>query len=172
MDFTVDHNLAKVTEANSADCVDFLARHLSKHLDYSAASVVVVEQCLGVFHDQKAAGPGEEQIQQFAKMFGSYLGETYRRLHGGQWGVDGARQPAFRTVGGGICWPWTRAYKRIMNGPEDDVVHWFHYLVENGGESPPQTTPVPPPLPGRRPAAPPPPKISPSKHIFHRLFGR
>lgn len=135
MTFNVDANLGKVTGAYAADCVDFVAAKLSLSLDYSAGSVALVEQCLEVLHAQKSAAPSEQRIQQFAKMFGSYLGETYRRLYGGEWGVDGNRQPALRSSGGLVCYPWTRAYKRITNGPEDNVAHWFAYLVEHGSSA-------------------------------------
>lgn len=172
MGFTIDPNLGKVADAYAADCVSFLAANLSVHLDYSAASVAAVEQCLEVFHAQKAAAPGEQHIQQFSKMFGSYLGETYRRLYGGEWGVDGDRQPAFRTPSGLVCYPWTRAYRRITNGYEDNVAHWFQYLVENGGAPAQQRTPVPPPLTDKGFAATTSPKPAGQKSFFSRVFGK
>ena len=31
--------------------------------------------------------PSDEQVMVFAKMFGSYIGEVYRKNHGANWGL-------------------------------------------------------------------------------------
>lgn len=172
--FSPEPNLQKVAEAYSLDCVDFYASKFPARLDFSPSSIAYIDNCLQIFHIQMAAAaPKPEQMEFFSKMFGSYLGETYRRTYGGEWGISPDGQPSFRSPGGLVCFPWTRVYKRITNGEEDNVLHWFEYLVKNGGslpESPPPQPSVPPPLPtNTKPPHPPsPPK---SKGFFSRFFG-
>jgi hypothetical protein len=174
-DFSPLPELAEVSQAYSLDCVDFMASKFQIKLDFSAGSVAAIEQCLEILHVQMAdASPTQEQLDFFSKMFGSYLGETYRRNYGGVWGVGADRQPSLQTVGELVCFPWVRVHKRIVNGDEDNVQHWFDYLVKNGGtQAEPAPTPSagPPPLPGSAGQSPTGQAPSKPKGFLSRLFG-
>jgi hypothetical protein len=77
--------------------------------------------------------PTEEQVMSFAKAFGSYIGEVYRRSHGGEWGMvtlEGQSFPGLRTKSGVNFWPWGRALNRIMEGPENNVADYYKALLE------------------------------------------
>lgn len=132
-DFAPDARLEKMAEAYAADCVEFAAVKHSVRLDYSAASVPMLEQILGQLHSEGPTAKPEPELRKLCMKLGSYLAETYRRLHGGQWGLVANWQPGFRSAGGLVCYPWNRAYFRVKRGAEEDVAAWFRYLVEKGG---------------------------------------
>jgi hypothetical protein len=110
-----------------------------------------------------AEKPSEKAIQNMATLFGSYLGETYRRNHGGEWGVS-EDTPAL-SFGQRFCsYPWARVYKRLSNGEEDNVHHWYLGMIQygiNGGQPQVSSPTNPPPLP-----------LPPQKKgLFSKLFG-
>ncbi len=132
--FKPDPNLEFVAKQYSLDCRDYVSSKLAAldtKLDYSFKSVQVIEIFLGELHAELTSATPENIIL-FSKMFGSYLGESYRHTYGAEWGFDKGGQPALRTTGGIICYPWGRVHKRITNGEEDNVAVWFHYLLEKG----------------------------------------
>jgi hypothetical protein len=131
--FQPDPQVAEVAEAYSLDAVDLADRNFGVTLDWSEASVHQVEQVLGRLHDDMAhSRPPEDVVWTFAKAFGSYVGEVLRRHHGGTWGtvsVDGQSFPGLQQSSGGCCWPWGKAHKRLVNGPEDNISHYYSALA-------------------------------------------
>ncbi len=134
--FEADPRVAKIAEAYSLDAVDLAANNFQVVLDWSEESVRQVEQMLGRLHDEMGnARPPEEAVWTFAKAFGSYVGEVLRRHHGGEWGMVSMGDesfPGIRQPKGGLCWPWSRAHKRLVNGAEDNVWHYYTAIVEYG----------------------------------------
>ena len=93
-----------------------------------------IETVLDQFHREKAkARPTPEQVMQFAKLFGSYVGEVYRKNHGGSWGIvelNGEQFPGFKAQNvDSTFWPWGRVRNRLMNGAEDNVWHYYCQLI-------------------------------------------
>jgi hypothetical protein len=90
---------------------------------------------LGRLHDEMAnAQPPEDAIWTFAKAFGSYVGEVLRRHRGGEWGMvsmNGQPFPGLQQKNGALCWPWSKVQKRLVNGPEDNVWHYYRVLVQD-----------------------------------------
>lgn len=75
-------------------------------------------------------GLTENQIYYASLMLGAYIGETIRRIHGGEWireDVMEEKDVITLKVGETSIFPTGKAYKRIMNGSEDDI--WFYYRV-------------------------------------------
>ena len=136
--FQPDGQVAEVAEAYALDAVDLATRNFGVTLDWSEASVREVEQMLGRLHDEMAsAQPPEDAVWTFAKAFGSYVGEVLRRHHGGVWGMvsmDGQSFPGLQQAGGSLCWPLGRAHKRLTNGPDDNVWHYYNVLVHRPPE--------------------------------------
>ncbi|HDX8616329.1 hypothetical protein [Aeromonas dhakensis] len=69
----------------------------------------------------------------FAKGYGSYIGEVYRRNHGGEWGIvnlNGQKFPGLKTKSGVNFWPWGCALNHIMQGPENNVADYYSTLLE------------------------------------------
>ena len=164
-DFTPDPELQAVATRSAQLCVMFIKQKFGKTADYSEAFLPDVENILGLLHVSiPASKPSEDDIEQFCTMFGSYLGETYRHNRGGEWGVSDGNTPTLSFGGGYKSFPWARVHKRLINGDEDNVHHWYLGMVQYaaGDGSSPAT---PPPLP----KAPPPPE---KKSFLGRLFGK
>ncbi len=138
MAFRPDDLVRQAAEAYSLDAVDFAREHFRVSLDWSDGSVERLEKILDTFHRQLgAAKPSDDQIMGFAKMFGSYVGEVFRRHHGATWGIvsmGDETYPGMHFEGpGGEFWPWARVRNRIVNGAEDNVWHYFQTLVGESG---------------------------------------
>jgi hypothetical protein len=131
--FVEDARVQQVAEAYSLDAVDFAKSSFRLDLDWSDSCVRHVETILDRLHrDVPNAAPSEDQIFGFAKMLGSYVGEVHRKNHGGRWGLvtlDGESFPGMRDAGGRLFWPWGRAQNRIVEGPENNVWHYYQVLV-------------------------------------------
>lgn len=127
--FQADPKIQQLAEAYSLDAVDLAKHNFDVCLDGSEDSIQAVEHML----DRLSARipldkPDNDTIWQFAKAFGSYVGEVMRKLHGGTWGVMSLGEesfPAIQLAGGTCCWPWGRVHNRLLNGSEDNVWHYY-----------------------------------------------
>lgn len=115
----------------AADAVDIADKNFHIRLDYSVASIEKVEEILGKLHEEYNQTKSERGIHGLAMAFGAYIGETIKRSEpGSRWEQDSA-------VAGEKAYPlhWLRGesypcawcYRRITNGPEDNV--WHKYLL-------------------------------------------
>jgi hypothetical protein len=132
-------------EAYSLDAVDFAREHFSIELDYSVESINKLEEILQRFHEdvprgfRKALrrGPSEDDKATFAKMWGGYLGEVIRRRWGGSWTIaqEGPMAGSIvLTVQEIAMSPPARAYRRMMDGPEENVHVYVKHLEQELGE--------------------------------------
>lgn len=134
--FSPDPKIQKIAEAYAKDAVDFSAKQFAIKLDWSDASIADVERALAklnLSYTDTIPKPTDEQVMSFAKGFGSYVGEVFRRNHGGEWGMvtlGGNRFPALRTTSGTNFWPWARAFNRITKGPEDNIADYYNVLLK------------------------------------------
>jgi len=125
--------------AYSQDAVAHARDHFGVELDYSVDSVRAVETILARLHGAIPHGiwklfrrpPSEDALVNLSKMYGGYLGEVMKRLRGGEWMIEtGVVSP-----GPVIClrkgedrvFPPAKVWKRLTNGPEDDV--WMYFQV-------------------------------------------
>jgi hypothetical protein len=169
--FTPDPKLQQMAQAFAADAVAFAekvtltrppsagrAGHVTAgdfkiKLDYSDASIRDVEDILAELHRGLAAAkPSPEQIERHARIFGCYVGETFRRNHKATWGATQqgpGKMPSMRSDSSGtVFFPWMRAYKRITEGDEENVAAYYQYLLDElSGSSQPSPS-KPPPIPG------------------------
>jgi len=133
--FSPDPNIQRMAEAYAQDAVDFAGKQFGVKLDWSDASIANVEQVLSKMSKSYVTTnpkPTDEQVMSFAKAFGSYVGEVYRRNHGATWGMvnlGGQKFPGLRTTSGVNFWPWGRAFNRITKGGEDNVSDYYAALV-------------------------------------------
>lgn len=109
------------------------------HLDYSEESLKRLEYIFDALHRDSAPGfftrifrrkLTEEQINFAAMALGAYIGETVQKLYGGTWSrekIAGDEDVVTLSVGDIKIFPLGKAYKRIVNGREDDI--WFFYQV-------------------------------------------
>jgi hypothetical protein len=133
--FQADASVTEIARAYSLDAIDLAEKNFRVTLDWSEESVRNVEEMLGRLHDEMAnALPPEDVIWTFAKAFGSYVGEVLRRHHGGEWGMvnlEGQSFPGLQQKNGALCWPWSKAQKRLVNGQEDNMWHYYSVLVRD-----------------------------------------
>lgn len=169
-EFTPDPKLQEVATHSAELCVRFIEQKFGRTADFSEEFVPEIENILGLLHATlPIEKPSEDAMEQFCSMFGSYLGETYRRNRGGEWGVSDGHTPTLSFGGGFKSFPWARVYKRLVNGEEDNVHHWYLEMIKysSGDESAPSSTIViPPPLPQGSAVKPP-----TKKGFFSKLFG-
>ena len=133
--FTADEKIAEIAAAYSLDAIDIARANFGKDLDWSEASVELVEDILTELHDAMASErPSDETIWRMSKAFGSYIGEVFRRANGGRWGmvdIEGQQFPGFRANERDVTfWPWGRVHNRLSNGPEDNVWHYYRALLD------------------------------------------
>ena len=96
-------------------------------LDYSEKSIAEVESILGTYYDHLAEYDGKDgadTLWNVAVHYGIYLGETMLRLgmkeKGFAWYIDDG-MPVLKNQAKAQISPVTKAHKRILNGPEDNV---------------------------------------------------
>jgi len=103
-------------------------------LDYSVASVDEVERVLGEHHNRHLQRPIEEQeIVVLSRRWGAYIGEVMKRVRPGQWRRDSEKAGAgtMPLIFGDIeAFPCSWAYKRIADGPEDNIVFKFQVFSD------------------------------------------
>ena len=130
--FVVDPEAQQIAEAYALDAQDFSRSALGIELAWEESSAKKVEEVLARLHDDLPhAGLPDSSVESYAKGFGSFLGELLRKLDGGEWGyatIDGTSMAALRLSDQSIVFPWARAYRRIKDGPEDNVAHYFATL--------------------------------------------
>jgi len=100
-------------------------------LDYSVASIEAVEKILSSLHDQYVKNPTSIAVNGLSSAYGAYVGEVIRRTEpGAKWERDDAvgGEKSYPIIwGGGSSYPMAWCYRRIANGPEDNV--WTKYRV-------------------------------------------
>lgn len=116
------------------------AKKSNIELDFSEKSIEKVDAILGCYYEHLAEYDGKEgrdTLWNIAVHFGIYLGETMLRLRlkakGYEWYIDEG-MPVLRTEKNYQISPITKAHKRILNGPEDNVKSFCDvaFLIADG----------------------------------------
>lgn len=135
--------VGKMMAAFSLDAVDHAARN-GRTLDFSEGSLHDVEALLAGLHNSIPGGftrllkrgPSPADIETVAKMYGGYIGYVMKF----EWGEGDWILVEEGPFAGAICLaygkgaltsPPSKAYKRIVDGPADDI--WFYYQVLSQG---------------------------------------
>lgn len=117
-----------------------LSGKLGKKLDLSEESLKEVEEILEMYHNDVPKGfinklfrkgPTQEEVIQMAKVWGGYIGEVMRLHIGGKWSLEdlfGEKNVIVLNVGETKIFPVAKAYKRIINGKEDDICFYYEVL--------------------------------------------
>ncbi len=138
MGFEPDSKIERIAETYALDAVDLARDRFGATLDWSDSSIQEVETILKRLHETiRRAKPSQDQIYQFAKIFGSYVGEVIRRNHRARWGmvsVGSDRFPGMQTEHTKTeFWPWGKVQNRISNGDEDNIWHYFQTITAEEG---------------------------------------
>jgi hypothetical protein len=119
-----------------------IATELTAHgyaLDFTLESLAEVDRFLD---ENSALDPNDTdsllaaRLGQWMFALGAYSGEVLRRAIGGRWrweGLDDDKAASTDTelvlVDESIVWPFQRAWKRLMNGPDDSMAAWGEQMV-------------------------------------------
>jgi hypothetical protein len=135
--------IADVMQAYAQDAVDFARDQFQVNLDFSENSIEQVEKILATLHNTLPKGvlgklfkrrPSQEQIGEMAKGWGGYVGEVIRQHWGGEWTTETAAYPGkvitLRVLDSDI-FPIAKVYKRLTNGTEDNVWHYYQVLKQD-----------------------------------------
>ena len=114
----------------AGEAVKQARREYDVDLDFSAESVERVEAILAKMHDahQKTA-LSEKELALLSLRWGAYVGEVLKRVRPGKWQRDsekmgpGATPVVFEP--GTEAYPRSWVYKRLADGPEDNVQFKF-----------------------------------------------
>lgn len=139
---TREPTISDMMAAYALDAVDHAKQAFQRDLDFSAESIRHVEEILTSMYEVAPQGflarlfrrgPSDEVIWSFAKMYGGYVREILRRSGGGEWFVDDEVVPGQRVLGlrkeTQRIWPPAKVGKRLTNGPEDNVWHYFQAVA-------------------------------------------
>ena len=137
-DFVADPAVREAAGKSAADAVA-LAQQFQVKLDGSEASLDDVERILDHLHTTYALAthrPTDAELMPVAQTFGAYVGEVYRRNHGGTWGtvtLNGNPYPGLRTEAGVNVWFAGRVLNRITDGPDNDIALYYRKLAAGPG---------------------------------------
>lgn len=122
--------------------IEVVSSTFGKAIDYTPQSVEVIEEMLAKYHKEipknflqrlTKRGLSEETIRIISTCCGAYIAEVIKREWGGHWSKESNLYPGTVTfhVQGSEQWPQMKAAKRIINGPEDNVYHYFQMITSN-----------------------------------------
>lgn len=128
-------------EAYAEDAVAYAQDAFGKVLDYSPESVETLEAIAAQLHKSFPKSflgrifkprPSEAQLDGMSKLLGGYLGEVIRKQKEGNWGINGELQ-ALGLQLGETYWifPPAKAYKRLINGAEDNLVSFYRVMMSS-----------------------------------------
>src|SRR6185312_16545150 len=119
-----------------------LAPEFSETLDYSESSLHALERILSQLAVKLPSSETEprredsiqKELDSISRIWGGYLGETIRRLWGGEWGIEtypGTIAPVISVdVGGAKLFPVMKVYRRLTKGQDENV--WRFYQMVRG----------------------------------------
>ncbi|ROR44643.1 hypothetical protein [Kitasatospora cineracea] len=118
----------------AADIVTSAAQVSGVRLDYSVGSLAAVDE---IIEDFRGSGIDSGQVGETLFGFGCYVGEVMVRQGGASWReVGGEEVPVFgfplvvQLPSGQVCNPIGKVFKRMDNGPEDDLPYFYRVFAE------------------------------------------
>ncbi|TPV61056.1 hypothetical protein FJ444_05435 [Aestuariibacter sp. GS-14] len=127
--------LETLMKDSAQDAVDTSKEIFNVTLDYSADSIILVDDLLLAFvaryQDQALE---DEAVFTLCNIYGAYIGEVMRSLTGGQWRYDTSDEKApfvalaigeFSYAFAGIC------YERLVNNSAISVKAYFDQAIAN-----------------------------------------
>lgn len=134
--FKADSAVPEIAEAYYQDCIQMVKGQFQLELDGSDESIEHIENVLNNLSEYiRVNKMDKNRVYNFAKMFGFYIGEVYKRNHGGvTWGnvtIDGTEYYALGKSNDNspFFWPVLNVMKRIYKGKEANVYHYYSAIV-------------------------------------------
>lgn len=118
----------------SLDCVDLARDAFGETLAVTVDSIRQIETMAGTFHDQLSDANSSEQVEGIAKILGGHIAHVVVQVHGwtpGKAFFDETQTFAIeRPDGSGLIWPPQKALNRLINGPEDNLWHYYQHSTD------------------------------------------
>ncbi|MDB2387334.1 DUF3806 domain-containing protein [Shewanella sp.] len=134
--FKADSSVPEIAEAYYQDCIEMVKGQFKLDLDGSDESIKHIESVLDNLSEHvRANGMDKNRVYNLAKMFGFYIGEVYKRNHGGvTWGnviIDGTEYYALGKSkdNSPFFWPVLNVMKRIHKGRDANIQHYYSSIV-------------------------------------------
>ena len=104
-------------------------------LDYSPGSIERVESILSALHNRHTENPmPDRELSILSVRWGAYIGEVMKRVRPAKWRrdseVSGAGAMPLIFDAGSEAYPRSWVYKRIVDGPEDNVAFKFQAFAD------------------------------------------
>ncbi len=77
--------------------------------------------------------PSEETVIHMSKMLGGYIGEVMIKHYGGNWDIEdfmNQGNTVLVNIGELKTFPVSKVYKRLKNGPEDNVYYYYQVMTK------------------------------------------
>lgn len=110
--------------------------------DHTRTSIGDLETILGEIHEQLqrrslrkriGLGPSETDVEQWANLWGIYLGESLRLELGGEWIMGHEEAPNLLAIafddGETIAFPTARVYRRLTDGSAENVAAYYDGVI-------------------------------------------
>ena len=121
-------DLAAEIQANALEAQRFSRKHLVLELDFSEASVDLIEANADDVEYAIKGGKSKENIDMLVRIWGSYIGESLRKLCGGEWAkVDG--QICLRSANAATS-PHDQVRSRILEGGRHHLGDYFRRMKQ------------------------------------------
>jgi hypothetical protein len=103
-------------------------------LDYSDKSIQTLDAELDrIYRSAEFRAASDKDQRAEGVIFGAYLGEVICRNHGGAWGEESNEEAQLFSFpvkfGKDVVFPANWCYKRLENGPEDNIWLKYKYFV-------------------------------------------
>lgn len=132
--FEAHPGVGEVFRLYSLDCVDLAREAFGETIEVTIDSLRQIETMAGTFHDQLPEADSSEQVERIAKILGGHIAHVIVQLHGwipGKVFFDETQMFAIEEpTGNGLIWPPQKALKRLINGPEDNLWHYYQLSTD------------------------------------------
>lgn len=123
-------SLDQLMTAHAGDAVERARTEFGVSLDYSPGSLVELEHLLERLHQRNVTNAFDQAtLGRESRLWGAYIGGTFKKITAAEWrrNSEGAGEGSLplKFKDGSECFPCTWAWKRIVNGNEDNVMYKF-----------------------------------------------
>ncbi|HEX3436949.1 MAG TPA: hypothetical protein VHT24_09285 [Pseudacidobacterium sp.] len=126
------HSLDAMMQAYAEEAVRDASREYDVKLDYSIASIEQLESILN-----RIAPVPEADSDYAAKLWGSYLGEVFRRQYGSEWTMSEYPGEKFAVptieIGGSRIYPLMKVHRRLTLGVSESLVAFLNMVSQRLG---------------------------------------
>ena len=124
--------LADEMKAHALEAQRFSRKHLVLELDFSEASIQLLEDQADSVGFAIRGGCTPENIEMLTRIWGAYLGESLRRVTGAEWVLETAGQVRRLGLKGptAVVHPHEQVHKRLTGVKDPSLLNYFQQSRE------------------------------------------